>query len=61
MEELLVEGLTVSVILKEREQIIVAAAGKVRRIQVGQKIIWIHQVWQQLQEGKPGLMLRKTR
>lgn len=43
-------GSDVSVILKERQQVIVAAAGKVWRIQVWQKIVWIHQIWQQLQE-----------
>lgn len=44
--------MTVSVIPEERQQIVVAAAGKVRRIQVGQKIVRIHQVWQELQEEK---------
>lgn len=41
-------GLTRSVVLEEREQVIVAVRGEVRRAQVGQQLIRVGQFWEQL-------------
>lgn len=46
MEEPRAEFLSVA--LKERQQVIITAAAHVWRIQIGQKITWIHQIWKQL-------------
>lgn len=39
---------TVSVVLKERQKVIIAIAWQVRRIQVRKQLIWICEFWKQL-------------